>query len=95
MKLRIKASLLIMTLTGGIGLAQKTPVNVAVNKQVKLSWLGLGTREPNPFPASVAAFRAMLDKAGIKHVWYESQGTAHEWLTWRRDLFQFAQLAFK
>jgi enterochelin esterase-like enzyme len=67
----------------------------AVNKQVKVFWLGLGTKEPNPFPGSVRAFRDMLEKQGIKYVWYESQGTAHEWLTWRRDLFQFAPLLFK
>ncbi len=67
----------------------------ALNKQIKLFWLGLGTKEPNPFPGSVGAFRNMLDKAGIRYVYYESPGTAHEWLTWRRDLFQFAPLLFK
>jgi enterochelin esterase-like enzyme len=66
----------------------------ALNKQIKLFWLGLGTKEPNPFPGSVGAFRAMLDKTGVKYVYFESQGTAHEWLTWRRDLFQFAPLLF-
>jgi enterochelin esterase-like enzyme len=68
---------------------------VSLNKQIKLFWLGLGTKEPNPFPGSVRAFRDMLEKAGIKYVYYESQGTAHEWLTWRRDLYQFAPLLFK
>ena len=67
----------------------------ALNKQIKLFWLGLGTKEPNPFPGSVGAFKAMLEKQGFKYTYYESVGTAHEWLTWRRDLFQFAQLLFK
>jgi enterochelin esterase family protein len=67
----------------------------ALNKQIKLFWLGLGTKEPNPFPGSIGAFRAMLEKAGIRYVYYESQGTAHEWLTWRRDLLQFAPMLFK
>jgi enterochelin esterase-like enzyme len=67
----------------------------ALNKQIKLFWLGLGTKEPNPFPGSVGAFRAMLDKQGVKYNYYESQGTAHEWLTWRRDLYQLASLLFK
>jgi enterochelin esterase family protein len=67
----------------------------ALNKKIKLFWLGLGTKEPNPFPGSVGAFRAMLDKAHVKYIYYESQGTAHEWLTWRRDLYQFAPLLFK
>ena len=67
----------------------------ALNKQIHLFWLGLGTKEPNPFPGSVGAFRAMLDKQGVKYTYYESPGTAHEWLTWRRDLHQFAGLLFK
>ncbi|MEO7046234.1 MAG: alpha/beta hydrolase-fold protein [Ferruginibacter sp.] len=66
-----------------------------VNKQFKVFWLGLGTKEPKPFPGSVGAFRAMLDKQGIKHVFYQSPGTGHEWLTWRRDLQQYAALLFK
>jgi enterochelin esterase family protein len=37
----------------------------------------------------------MLDKAAVRYVCYESPGTAHEWLTWRRDLREFALLLFK
>jgi enterochelin esterase-like enzyme len=66
-----------------------------LNKQIRLLWIGKGTKEPNPFPGAIGAFRNMLDKAGIKYIYYESQGTAHEWLTWRRDLFQFAPLLFQ
>jgi enterochelin esterase family protein len=36
-----------------------------------------------------------LEKAGIKVSFYESLGTAHEWLTWRSDLSQFAPLLFR
>jgi len=67
----------------------------AFNEKVKLLWLGLGTQEPNPFPASVGAFRAMLDKAEIKYVYFSSPGTSHEWLTWRRDLNDFAPRLFR
>ncbi|HHU97924.1 MAG TPA: esterase [Petrimonas sp.] len=66
-----------------------------VNDRVDVLWLGLGTKEPRPFPTSVGAFRNMLDKQGIRYVYYESPETAHEWLTWRRSLYQFAQLLFK
>jgi len=67
----------------------------SVNAQMKLFWLGLGTKEPTPFPGSVGAFRTMLEKQGIKYTYYESPGTAHEWLTWRRCLNQFANKIFK
>ena len=64
-------------------------------QKVKLLWLGMGTEEPNPFPAAIGSFRAMLDKAGIPYVYFSSPGTAHEWLTWRRDLNDFAPRLFQ
>lgn len=67
----------------------------SLSKTIRLFWLGLGTKEPDPFPGSVGAFRSMLDEAGLKYVYYESPGTAHEWLTWRRSLYQFVQLLFR
>jgi enterochelin esterase family protein len=65
------------------------------NQQVKLLWLGMGTEEPDFFHGSIGAFRTMLDKAGIKYVFFSSPGTAHEWLTWRRDLHEFAPMLFQ
>jgi len=67
----------------------------AFNEKVKLLWLGMGTEEPKPFPAAIGEFRSMLDKAGIKYVYFSSPGTAHEWLTWRRDLNDFAPRLFR
>jgi enterochelin esterase-like enzyme len=60
-----------------------------------LQLLGMGTAEPDPFPGAIGAFRAMLDKAGIHYAYYSSPGTAHEWLTWRRDLNDFAPRLFR
>jgi enterochelin esterase-like enzyme len=65
------------------------------NRKVHLVWIGLGTAEPNPFPASIRAFRESLDKGGIRYVYFESPGTAHEWLTWRRSLNDFAPRLFQ
>jgi enterochelin esterase-like enzyme len=67
----------------------------AFNLKVKLLWLGMGTEEPDFFHKSIGAFRTMLDKAGVKYVYFSSPGTAHEWLTWRRDLNDFAPRLFR
>jgi enterochelin esterase-like enzyme len=67
----------------------------AFNKKVKLLWLGIGTTEPQRMYESVKSYHEALEKAGIKHVYYESPGTSHEWLTWRRCLNEFAPLLFK
>ena len=66
-----------------------------VNEQIKVLWLGVGTKEAEVFPKSIEAFRNMLNKQGINHIFYESTDTAHEWHTWRRSLYQYAQLLFK
>ena len=36
-----------------------------------------------------------LAKSGVNAHFYISPGTAHEWQSWRRALYQFAQLLFK
>lgn len=66
----------------------------AFNDKVKLLWLGIGTTEPQRMYEGVKNYHGALEKAGIKHVYYESPGTSHEWLTWRRCLNEFAPLLF-
>ncbi len=63
------------------------------NKKVRLLWLGVGTTEGRIYD-SLKGYHEALDKAGVKNVYYESPGTAHEWLTWRRCLHEFAPLLF-
>jgi enterochelin esterase-like enzyme len=64
------------------------------NKTVRLVWIGIGTKEPERMYQSVNNFHHTLAKAGIKHVYYESPGTDHEWQTWRRSLAEFAPRLF-
>ncbi|MFB3776674.1 MAG: alpha/beta hydrolase-fold protein [Bryobacteraceae bacterium] len=64
------------------------------NRKVKLLWIGTGTVERDNNP-NILRLHEALEKAGVKHVYYESPGTAHEWLTWRRDLKEFVPLLFK
>jgi len=66
-----------------------------VNESLDVLMLTLGTKEPDPFPGSVGAFMNMLEKQGIDYTYYESPETAHEWQTWRRSLYEYAQLLFK
>ncbi len=63
------------------------------NKKVRLLWLGIGTAEGRMYDG-IKNYHEALTKAGIKHGYYESSGTAHEWLTWRRCLHEFAPLLF-
>jgi enterochelin esterase-like enzyme len=63
------------------------------NKKVRLLWLGIGTAEGRMYEG-IKSFHEALTKAGIKNVYYESPDTAHEWLTWRRCLHEFAPLLF-
>jgi enterochelin esterase-like enzyme len=67
----------------------------AFNKRTRLLWLGIGTAEPQRMHESVQHYHEALTAAGIKHVYYESPGTSHEWLTWRRCLHEFAPLLFQ
>ncbi len=66
----------------------------AFNKKVHVLWIGVGTAEPQRMYDGIKGYHEALDKAGIKNVFYESPGTSHEWLTWRRDLHEFAPLLF-
>ena len=66
----------------------------AFNKKVHLLWFGAGTGEERMLKPALAMHET-LEKAGIKNVFYQSPGTAHEWQTWRRDLHEFAPLLFR
>jgi S-formylglutathione hydrolase FrmB len=43
----------------------------------------------------VKQFSDALTKAGVNNVYFESPGTAHEWLSWRRAFADFAPRLFK
>ena len=62
------------------------------NNRVKLLYISIGTEEN---VQGARTFHQKLDQHGIKHVYFESPGTAHEWQTWRRSLYGFAPLLFR
>ena len=63
----------------------------AFNKKVKVLFLGIGSVEG----PGAKDFSNALTQAGVHNVYFESPGTAHEWLTWRRCLNDFAPRLFR
>ncbi len=85
------------------------PTNItdmaAFKQKVKVVFVGYGSREVDPanrrgggrggFGGDPKANVEALKAAGINSYYYISPNTAHEWLTWRRCLREFASLLFK
>ena len=75
-------------LSGG----QYEPSDIKDKNQVDLIFESCGSKErPDGINSSVSH----LKEAGFNAHGYISEGTAHEFLTWRRSLYQMAQLLFK
>jgi len=75
-------------LSGG----QYAPEDIKDPKQVKLIFESCGSKEnPEGINKSVEALKG----AGLNAVGFISEGTAHEFLTWRRSLREMAPLLFK
>ena len=75
-------------LSGG----QYEPSDIKDTKQVKLIFQSCGSKER---PDAIRQSTARLQEAGFNAHGYVSEGTAHEFLTWRRSLYEMAQLLFK
>ena len=69
-----------------------TPDQIKDPKQVKGIFIGCGSKEG---PDAVNKAAADLRAAGFNAQSYVSQGTAHEFLTWRRILKEMAPFLFK
>ena len=63
----------------------------------KVLFMSAGGRETRMAEGEYSVGKAAddLKAIGINAYSYVSPGTAHEWQTWRRSLYQFAQLLFK
>jgi hypothetical protein len=78
----------------GLSMGGAQTVQITLSHLDKFSWIGAGTAETAMHDGAKAMHEA-LDKAGVKNVFYESQSTAHEFQTWRRDLADFAPRLFQ
>jgi enterochelin esterase family protein len=66
------------------------------NRKVKVLFMSFGTEPPLENPEGLKKHQEQLIAAGIANSYvYLSPGTTHEWQTWRRSLYTFAQLLFK
>ena len=80
----------------GSGMAQNPDAYPAsLNDTYKLLFISTGSDESPQMYATVTNFRDVLEKNGVKHIYYESPGTGHEWLNWRRSLKEFVPRLFK
>ena len=87
--------------SGGTITVDDTKNNPEFAKDLKLVFVSFGSRE---LENRVAGFgdgtdprqeTEALAASGVNAHFYVSPGTAHEWQSWRRALYQFAQLLFK
>ena len=87
--------------SGGTITVDDTKNNPEFAKGLKLVFVSFGSRE---LENRVAGFgdgtdprqeTEALAASGVNAHFYVSPGTAHEWQSWRRALYQFAQLLFK
>ena len=66
------------------------------NRKVKVLFMSFGTEPPLENPEGLNRHQEQLIAHGITNSYvYLSPGTTHEWQTWRRSLYTFAQLLFK
>ena len=66
------------------------------NGKVKVLFMSFGTEPPLENPEGLRRHQDQLVAHGITNSYvYLSPGTTHEWQTWRRSLYTFAQLLFK
>jgi enterochelin esterase-like enzyme len=75
-------------LSGG----QYEPNDIKSKDQVRLIFQSCGSKER---PDAIRQSTDALKKAGLNAVGYVSEGTAHEFLTWRRSLREMAPLLFR
>jgi enterochelin esterase-like enzyme len=68
------------------------PEDIESKDQVKVIFMSCGSKE---FPDGIRKAAEDLKAAGFNAVGYVSEGTAHEFLTWRRSLREMAPLLFR
>ncbi|MCI3936327.1 alpha/beta hydrolase-fold protein [Chryseobacterium aahli] len=69
--------------------------NLLKSKHKPFLFIGIGTKEDKRFHEYNTILTNYLAQNRYPNFQYKSEGTYHEWLTWRRCLYEFAQKIFK
>ncbi|MCX8534177.1 alpha/beta hydrolase-fold protein [Chryseobacterium luquanense] len=69
--------------------------NLLKSKQKPFLFIGIGEKEDKRFIDYNYMLTTYLDQNKYPYIQYKSLGTYHEWLTWRRCLYDFAQKIFR
>lgn len=69
--------------------------NLLKSKQKPFLFIGIGTKEDKRFLDYNSIIIDYLQQNRYPYVQYKSAGTYHEWLTWRRCLYEFVQKIFR
>jgi enterochelin esterase-like enzyme len=77
--------------SGGVITTNDVNNTPGFREQIKVVFASCGSREN---PGSIKSNDEALSQIGINSTGYISEGTAHEFLTWRRSLREFAPLLF-
>jgi enterochelin esterase-like enzyme len=78
--------------SGGIITPEDVSNTSGFKEKVKVVFCSCGSREN---PGGINSNHEALDKIGVTNTAYVSPDTAHEFLTWRRSLHEFAPLLFQ
>jgi enterochelin esterase-like enzyme len=78
--------------SGGVITPDDVSNTPGFKEKVKVVFCSCGSREN---PGNINANHEALDRIGVKNTAYVSPDTAHEFLTWRRSLHEFAPLLFQ
>ena len=84
--------------SGGVFSKEEVDATPGFRENNKLIFISFGSRELENRIGGAADPRPItedLAKSGMNAVFYVSPETAHEWQSWRRALYQFAQRLFK
>lgn len=79
-------------LSGGVITPEDVEKTAGFRDRVKVVFCSCGSRENRD---GIKANHDALNKAGVENTAYISPDTAHEFLTWRRSLKEFAPLLFR